>query len=264
MLFDSDECKRYSRHFVFRAIGPIGQEKLKSASVFVIGAGGLGSSAIMYLAAAGVGKIGIADYDVVEESNLNRQVIHSELGKNKARSAADFVGRLNPHVDVAVVEKKLSAENITGELESYDFVLDCTDRFETKFLINDACVLAKKPYCHGGAAGAEGQITTYMPGFPCLRCLMEEIPFDAPTCAEIGVLGAAVGLIGCMQATEAIKFITGSGKLLTGRLIKYDGLGARFQSIRFGRDPHCPVCSDSARITSLTDENYDPKCEIHR
>lgn len=263
MAFDSDECKRYSRHFVLPSIGPIGQSKLKAASVLVIGAGGLGSSAIMYLAAAGVGKIGIADYDVVEESNLNRQVIHSVIGMNKARSAADFVARLNPHINVAVVEEKITLRNIFAEIYGYDFVLDCTDGFGSKFLINDACVLAKKPYCHGGAAGAEGQIMTYIPSAPCLRCLMGEIPFDAPTCAEIGVLGATVGLIGCMQATEAIKFITGSGKLLTGRLIKYDGLEARFQSIRFGRDSDCPVCGEKARITSLANEDYETKCQIH-
>lgn len=262
MPFDSDECKRYSRHFVLPAIGPIGQGKLKSSKILVIGAGGLGSSVIMYLAAAGVGTLGIADYDIVEESNLNRQVIHSKIGVNKARSAADFVARLNPHVNVIAIENKMTAQNISSQIEDYDFVLDCTDGFETKFLINDACVLNKKPYCHGGAAGAEGQIMTYLPNYPCLRCLMNEIPSDAPTCAEIGVLGATVGLIGCMQATEAIKFITGSGDLITGRFIKYDGLGARFQTIRFGRDKNCPVCGENARITSLADENYKQKCEM--
>ncbi len=262
MPFSSDESKRYSRHFVLPAIGPFGQSKLQNASVLVIGAGGLGSSAIMYLAAAGVGRIGIADYDLVDESNLNRQVIHSEVGLNKAVSAANFVQKLNPHVQAISIEKRLTAENISSELEGYDFVLDCTDRFETKFLVNDACVLLRKPYCHGGASGCEGQIMTYLPDFPCLRCLMGEIPQDAPTCAEIGVLGSTVGLIGCMQATEAIKFIVGSGSLLVGRLIKYDGLEARFQTLNFGRDENCPVCGEHRRITTLDKENYKIKCDF--
>lgn len=261
MPYSSDESQRYSRHFVLPQIGPFGQDKLKKASVLVIGAGGLGSSAIMYLAAAGVGTIGIADYDAVEASNLNRQVIHSTLGLNKAESASAFVGRLNPHVKTIVIPQKLTECNIMKVIADYDFVLECTDRFETKFLINDACVLASKPYCHGGVAGIEGQIMTYLPGSPCLRCLMNDIPHDAPTCAEVGVLGAVAGLIGCMQTTEAIKFIVGQSELLVGRLIKYDGLKVRFQTLKFGRSEDCPVCGPHGTITALSEANYKIKCK---
>ncbi len=258
MYFDNDECKRYARNFALPEIGVRGQRKLKEAWVLVIGAGGLGSTAVMYLAAAGVGVITIVDYDYVEESNFNRQVIHTQVGVNKAKSAEYFVNNLNPHVSVLGVDEKVTPQNILGHIDGFNFIVDCTSGFDSKFLINDACVLYKKPYCHGGATGTQGEIMTYVPGSPCLRCLMREIPFDAPSNEEVGILGPVSGMIGCMQAMEAIKYITGAGELLTGRLVKYDALETRFQTIRFGRDKDCPACGDKPSI-KLSIDRYRPK-----
>lgn len=243
-MFGADQSKRYSRHFVMPEIGVFGQEKLLNSSVLVIGAGGLGSSAIMYLAAAGVGKIGIADYDVVEYSNFNRQIIHSPLtlGENKAISAAKWVNAFNSDVVADIISLKLTAQNIAPIIAKYDFIVDCTDSFETKFLINDSCVKAKKPFCHGGVAGLEGQVMTVLPGSSCLRCVLGEIPTDAPTCAEIGVLGSVVGVIGSIQATEAIKYLLGKGELLVNRLLSFDARSMKIQTINLKPDPSCLAC----------------------
>lgn len=264
MKYTSEQAKRYSRHFVLREIGIFGQEKLLSGKVLVIGAGGLGSSAIMYLAAAGVGTLGIADYDVVDYSNLQRQVIHGErsVGARKVESAREFVHGLNSDVKVETISERLTSQNILQVVENYDFVLDCTDRFETKFLINDACVLAKKPYCHAGAIGFEGQIMTYLPGSACLRCLLGEIPKDAPTCEDFGVVGAAVGVLGSMQALEAVKFLVGQGELLVNRLLKYDGLASKVQIIKCKPDSDCRACGKNA-ISALDDAEYSIQGECN-
>lgn len=253
MTLDKDDAARYARHFVLSEVGVAGQKKLLGSKVLVIGAGGLGSCA-MYLAAAGVGTIGIADGDNVEPSNLQRQIIHrtDSLGMPKSTSAARTLYELNPKVKVEEYGK-VTADNIFDIIERYDFVLDCTDRFETKFLINDACVMSKKPYCHAGVVRFEGQVMTVLPGKgPCLRCLLGEIPKNASTCAEVGVMGAMVGVIGSIQALEAIKFLLGKGELLVGKVLTFDGLTMEMRVTPF---PHiskdCKVCN--GQMTSLGD-----------
>lgn len=264
-MFTSEQSRRYSRQFVLKEIGVFGQEKLCKSRVLIIGAGGLGSNAIMHLAAAGVGTIGIADYDDVDLSNLQRQVIHStlSLGMNKADSAEEFVKRLNPDVKVETIKERLTAKNIEKAIENYDFVLDCTDRFENKFLINDACVINKKPFCHGGVIGFEGQVMTYVPSKPCLRCVLRDIPRDAPTCSDFGVIGAAVGVIGSIQALEAIKYLTGRGELLAGKILKFDGLNNNVRIINFKADEDCPICGENRTIIRLKSEEYEIKGECN-
>ncbi len=261
MPFDAQQAKRYARHFVLKEIGVSGQKKLEAANVLVIGAGGLGSPAILYLAAAGVGNIGIADYDTVDLSNLQRQIIHStkSVGSKKTGSARDTAAELNPDINFKIINEMLTPDNIMGIISDYDFVLDCTDRFEIKFLINDACVIAKKPYSHAGVIRFEGQTMTYIPGKgPCLRCLMGSVPHDAASCRDAGVIGAAAGIIGSMQALEAIKYITGAGKNLCGRILTFDGLNmnVRVHEISEG-DPSCAVCGREPAITSLEDNRKD-------
>ena len=256
MVIDKDKAKRYSRHFALKEIGVSGQKKLLSSKVLVIGAGGLGSPVIMYLAAAGVGTIGIADGDTVDVSNLQRQIIHNEksVGVPKTVSAKRTAESIAPDVNVVIHEGPVTAENIMDIISQYDFIVDCTDRFETKFLINDACVLAKKPYSHAGVVRFGGQAMTYVPGKgPCLRCLMGDVPKDAPTCREAGVLGAAVGVIGSVQALEAVKYITGAGDLLCGRVLTFEGLEmkVRVHNMPYS-DPDCPVCGIKPRITDLS------------
>ena len=259
MDLTSDYARRYARHFVLREIGPKGQERLLSSKVLVIGAGGLGSAAGLYLAAAGVGTIGIADYDAVDLSNLQRQIIHrtDSVGTAKTASAARAIRELNPEAAVRIYEGRMTAENIQGVIESYDFILDCTDRFESKFLINDACVLSKKPYCHAGVVRFGGQAMTYVPGKgPCLRCLLGGVPSpeESAACAQVGVLGAMVGIIGSVQALEAVKYLLGIGELLTGKVLRFDGLGmdVRVTAIPHA-DPDCAVCGTHPTIRSLGD-----------
>ena len=257
MEFTDLQAERYARHFILREIGVSGQKKLCEGRVLVIGAGGLGSAALAYLASAGVGTIGIADFDSVSLSNLQRQIIHGTktLGEDKLDSAQKFIKNLNPDVKVNLHRGAVSIDNITGLIANYDFILDCTDRFESKFLINDACVLAKKPYSHAGVVRFEGQAMTYVPGKgPCLRCLLGGVPptADCITCSQVGVLGAVVGVIGSIQALEAIKFLIGKGELLTGRVLRFDGLNMKTNIINFPHaDPGCAVCGGNARITSL-------------
>ncbi len=243
-MFSENQSKRYSRHFILPEIGIFGQEKLLKSSVLVIGAGGLGSIVIMYLAAAGVGKIGIADCDEVEPSNFNRQIIHSplSLGVNKALSASEWVTKFNPDVSVDTIKERLTAQNIASTIANYDFIVDCTDNFETKFLINDACVAAQKPFCHGGAAGLDGQVMTVAKGSACLRCVLGSAPLDAPTCAELGVLGSVVGVIGSIQATEAIEYLVGKGEPLLNKLLVFDARTMKFQTIKLKPDPNCSAC----------------------
>ena len=273
MVLDQEQAERYSRHFVLREIGVGGQKKLLQSKVLVIGAGGLGSNAIMQLAAAGVGALGIADCDKVDLSNLQRQTIHrtKDVGTEKVLSAKRAVEELNPNVTVILHRERMTADNIQGVIEQYDFVLDCTDRFETKFLINDACVLSKKPYSHAGAVRFEGQALTYVPSdspaekVPCLRCLLGSVPpiQDTLTCSQAGVLGAVTGVIGSLQAMEAVKFLLGKGQLLSGKVLHFDGLTMRVRVTDIPHaDKHCAVCGDSPTILSLTDnrEEYEVGC----
>ena len=261
MALNEQQAKRYVRHFSLKEIGIGGQKKLLAAKVLVIGAGGLGSPAILYLAAAGIGTLGIADFDAVDASNLQRQIIHTTeaIGTPKTLSAENAVKALNPDCMVKRYDVPLTPDNIMEIITEYDFILDCTDRFETKFLINDACVLAHKPYVHAGVVRFEGQAMTYVPGKgPCLRCLMGDVPHDAVTCKDVGVLGAAVGVLGSIQALEAVKYLTGAGDLLCGKILTFDGLtmNVRVHSISHA-DPECAVCGNAPTIHSLADNRQD-------
>ena len=258
MAFTNEQLERYSRHIILREIGVKGQKKLLNARVLIIGAGGLGAPAALYLAAAGVGTIGIADADVVDLSNLQRQVIHatSDIGKPKVASAKESMLAINPDITVNTYQEFIYSGNIADIVSDYDFILDGTDNFPVKFLINDACVLAGKPFCHAGIIRFNGQIMTYVPGEgPCYRCVFKNPPpKDAvPTCKQAGVIGAMAGVIGCLQAMEAIKYITGAGELLTGRLLTYDALKMSFRTIRVPQDCSCAVCSEHRTITRLID-----------
>ncbi len=259
MAFTNEQLERYSRHMILKEIGAKGQKKLLNAKVLIIGAGGLGAPAALYLAAAGVGTIGIADADVVDLSNLQRQVIHStkDIGKAKVQSAKESMEDINPDVKVITYREFVTSENIMRLISDYDFILDGTDNFPAKFLINDACVMAKKSYCHAGIIRFTGQLMTIVPGeSPCYRCVFKEPPPpDAvPTCRQAGVIGAMAGVIGCLQALEAIKYITGAGELLTGSLLTFDALKMEFRKIRLPkRDKNCAVCGDHPTIRELID-----------
>lgn len=263
MTFTEDMAERYSRHFVLKEIGFAGQKKLLQSKALVIGAGGLGSAALMYLASAGIGVIGIADFDKVGLSNLQRQVIYGacDVGEYKTRSAEKFVKRLNPDVNVILHNGKMTVDNIQSVISPYDFILDCTDRFESKFLINDACVLSKKPYSHAGIVKFEGQIMTYVPDKgPCLRCLLGGVPpaEDTVTCSSAGVLGAAVGVMGSLQAIEAVKYLLGIGDLLVGKVLRFDGLKMKFTSFDFPEsDPECGVCGKNPSIRNLAENRAE-------
>lgn len=229
MAFTNEQLERYSRHIILQEVGVKGQKKLMNAKVLIIGAGGLGAPAAMYLAAAGVGTIGIVDVDEVDLSNLQRQIIHStaDIGKAKVKSAAESMNAINPDVKVNTYRMFVNSQNIMELIEDYDFILDGTDNFPAKFLINDACVKAKKPFSHAGIIRFQGQLMTYVPGEgPCYRCVFKNPPpKDAvPTCKQAGVIGAMGGVIGSLQAMEAVKYIIGKGDLLTGRLLTYDAL----------------------------------------
>jgi len=244
-----DEKERYARHLMLDEVGEAGQERLRAGRVLVIGAGGLGSPAALYLAAAGVGTIGIADGDRVELSNLQRQVIHgsSDLGRAKVESARDRMLEINPEVQVECIGERLTAENIAEFVGRYDFVLDATDNFEAKFLINDACLAAGVSFSHGGILRYKGQTMTVLPGkSTCYRCIFPEPPEAevALSCSRAGVLGVLPGVIGVIQATEAIKFLLGIGELLTSRLLTYDALTLRFREVALGKNPDCPSCGE--------------------
>jgi molybdopterin/thiamine biosynthesis adenylyltransferase len=247
------EVERYARHIVLADVGGPGQQKLKASRVLVVGAGGLGAPAIQYLAAAGVGTLGIVDDDSVSLSNLQRQVIHptAAVGMAKVESAREAVARLNPHVEVEVHALRLGAENVEGLVAGYDIVLDCTDNFATRYVVSDACFRARKPLVTAAVGQFDGSITTLKPHLvaadgtpnPTYRCVFPEAPPDGllPTCAEAGILGALVGVIGSLQALEAIKEIVGIGEGLVGRLLLYDARGARFETIRYGWNPGNPL-----------------------
>ena len=269
MAFTDDQLERYSRHLILKEIGVRGQKKLLAARVLVIGAGGLGSPAAMYLAAAGVGTIGIVDDDVVDLSNLQRQIIHGtgNVGMPKVESAAETVTSINPDVTVKPYHIRVSAGNIAELIADYDVIVDAADNFSTKFLINDACVLAGKPYIYGGALRFEGQLMTYVPGRgPCYRCIFRDMPAagEVPSCKEAGVLGAVVGVIGSMQAVEAVKLILGVGKPLTARLMTFDALAMTCRAVPLPeREPDCPVCGEHPTITTLDPARYiQPACGV--
>jgi len=262
----NDEIKRYSRHLIMPEVGVDGQRRLKAGSVLCIGAGGLGSPAAMYLAAAGVGRIGIVDFDVVDFSNLQRQIIHGtpDVGRSKLASAKDRLLALNPHIQVDTYEEALSSENAFRLFEPYDIILDGTDNFPTRYLVNDACVILGKPNTYGSIFRFEGQASVFgMKNGPCYRCLYPEPPPPGlvPSCAEGGVLGVLPGIIGVIQATEAIKLLTGVGEPLVGRFLLYDALKMRFRELKVPKDPDCPVCGTHPTVTKLID--YQQFCGIH-
>ena len=259
MAFSNEQLERYSRHIILKEVGVKGQKKLLNAKVLIIGAGGLGAPCAMYLAAAGVGTIGIADADEVDLSNLQRQIIHAteDVGKPKVQSAKETINKMNPDVTVNTYHEFVSSENIMEIIKDYDFIIDGTDNFPAKFLINDACVMAKKPFCHAGTIRFQGQLMTYVPGEgPCYRCVFKDPPpKDAvPTCKQAGVIGAMGGIIGSLQAMEAIKYITGTGELLTGYLLTFNALKMEFRKIKLPKpNGKCAVCGDEPTITELVD-----------
>ena len=251
-----DEVRRYSRHLIIPDVGMAGQKRLKNARVLCVGAGGLGSPTLMYLAAAGVGTLGIVEFDVVDESNLQRQIIHgqSDVGRSKAESARDSIKEINPFVDVVMHEERLDSTNVMPLFSQYDLIVDGTDNFATRYLVNDACVLLGKPYVWGSIFRFDGQASVFWADHgPCYRCLYPEPPPPGmvPSCAEGGVLGVLCGTIGSIQVTEAIKLLTGVGDSLLGRLLVYDALEMTFREVRIRKDPNCAVCGDNPTVTAL-------------
>jgi molybdopterin/thiamine biosynthesis adenylyltransferase/rhodanese-related sulfurtransferase/molybdopterin converting factor small subunit len=262
---NAEEYKRYSRHLILPEIGLDGQKKLKAASVLCIGAGGLGSPVAMYLAAAGIGRIGIVDFDVVDHSNLQRQIIHGtpDIGRSKLVSAKESIQALNPHVQVDTYETALSSQNALELFKPYDVIIDGTDNFPTRYLVNDACVLTGKPNAYGSIFRFEGQASVFATkDGPCYRCLYPEPPPPGlvPSCAEGGVLGVLPGIIGLVQATEALKLILGIGEPLIGRFLIYDALKMRFRELKLRKDPDCPVCGTHPTVTQLID--YEQFCGV--
>ena len=260
---DASRRARYARHLVLPEVGEAGQERLLGSRVLVIGAGGLGSPVALYLAAAGVGTLGIVDFDVVDATNLQRQIIHAtdRLGMLKTASATETIGRLNPDVRVLPFPERLSADNVLRIMDGFDVVVDGTDSFPTRYLINDAALHLKVPVVHGSIFRFEGQATVFTPyEGPCYRCLFPEPPPPelAPSCAEAGVLGVLPGIIGSIQAMEALKLVLGIGDSLAGRLLVYDALAEDFRNLSLGRDPDCPACADETRPPVLVE--YDPMC----
>lgn len=258
-----DEVRRYSRHLIIPDVGMAGQKRLKNARVLCVGAGGLGSPTLMYLAAAGVGTLGIVEFDVVDESNLQRQIIHgvSDIGRSKAESARDSIKEINPYVDVVLHEERLDSSNVMALFSQYDLIVDGTDNFATRYLVNDACVLLGKPYVWGSIYRFDGQASVFWAEYgPCYRCLYPEPPPPGmvPSCAEGGVLGVLCASIGSIQVTEAIKLITGIGDPLLGRLKVYDALEMDYREVRVRKDPDCAVCGEHPSVTELID--YEAFC----
>jgi molybdopterin/thiamine biosynthesis adenylyltransferase len=259
--FTTDQLHRYSRHIILKEVGVEGQLSLNRARVLVVGAGGLGSPVALYLAAAGVGTLGIIDDDVVELSNLQRQIIHAttDVGRHKVESASNSLKAMNPDVKVQPYKFKLCADNVLSIVKEYDFVVDGTDNFAAKFLVNDACVLAEIPFSHGGVLRFAGQAMTILPGeSACYRCVFRQPPPEdaVSSCSQAGILGAIAGILGTIQATEVLKFITGNGQLLTNTLMSFDALTMDFRKIPLSRQEDCPVCGLEPSITSPVD--YKP------
>ena len=263
--FTADQLNRYSRHFLLPEVGEAGQAKLLDAKVLLIGAGGLGSPSAYYLAAAGVGTLGIVDMDVVDVSNLQRQILHTNdrVGMPKVDSARQTLSALNPDIKIVGYQERVSSENIMQLIADYDVVVDGCDNFPTRYLVNDACVMAKKPNVHGSIFQFEGQATVFYPGKgPCYRCLFPEPPPPgaAPSCQEAGVLGVLPGLVGCVQALETIKVVLGIGKPLIGRMVYFDTLSMELRIHKLRKDPDCPVCGEHPTVTSLID--YEEFCGL--
>ena len=264
---DPEQLDRYSRHVIMDEVGPEGQQRLLDASVLVVGAGGLGSPVIQYLAAAGVGTLGIADHDEVELSNLQRQVVHgdADVGRPKVDSAADYVARVNPDVDVQRHDTEVDRDTVEDLVADYDVVVDASDNFRTRYLLNDACVLADVQLAHGAIYRFEGQVTTFThdEGAPCYRCLFPEAPPEGavPNCAEVGVLGVLPGTVGCIQATEAAKLILDAGEPLEGRMLFYDAMEMTFDEVTYEKNPDCPVCGEEG-IDSVADVEYTGSCAV--
>lgn len=260
MEFTEDQLQRYSRHIILPEVGGKGQKKILNAKVFIVGAGGLGCPVGYYLAAAGVGTIGIIDNDTVELSNLQRQIAHNtkKIGVYKVDSAKETFESLNPDVTVVGIKDRISKDNIKDLIKDYDIVVDGSDNFPTRYLVNDACVMLKKPLVSGAILRFEGQVTTILPGEGhCYRCLFEEMPPPGlvPSCQEAGVLGAITGVVGALQATEVLKLILGKGDILKNTLLIYDALKVNFRRVKVPKNPDCPVCSENPTITELQD--YD-------
>jgi molybdopterin/thiamine biosynthesis adenylyltransferase/rhodanese-related sulfurtransferase len=264
--FSNDEIARYSRHLIMPEVTLDGQKRIKAASVLCIGTGGLGSPIALYLAAAGIGRLGLVDYDVVDFSNLQRQILHGteDVGRKKLNSARDRIKAINPNVGVDLHDMMFRSENAMQVVQDYDIVIDGTDNFPTRYLSNDVCVLTKKPNIYGSIFRFDGQCTVFAPhlGGPCYRCMFPEPPPPGmvPSCAEGGVLGVLPGIIGVMQAIEAIKLIIGIGDSLIGRLVNFDALKMRFKEFKIRKDPNCPICGDHPTIHELID--YDQFCGI--
>jgi len=260
MALTPEQMQRYSRQILLDEVGDSGQEKLRSGSVLILGAGGLGSPAALYLTAAGIGRLGLVDSDEVDLTNLQRQILHftQDVGRSKVQSGVEKLAQLNPDVKVEIYQIRVDAENIFGLLSRYDFIIDATDNFPTKFLISDACVMAQKPFCHAGVLRLAGQLFTYVPdgNSGCCRCLFSAPPPGKKifSCPQAGVLGVVPGVIGILQAGEALKYILGQGELLTNRLLIHDAKRAVFRELKFKRVANCPVCGEHPIISSPPDE----------
>jgi len=265
--FTDEQIERYSRHIILPEVGGSGQQKMLDARVLLLGAGGLGSPAAYYLAAAGIGNLGIVDFDQVDLSNLQRQIIHSteRIGMLKTESAKKTIQALNPDVNVTLYNEKMDSNNIMSLIKDYDYVLDGSDNFPTRYLVNDACVMKNKTLIHGSIFRFEGQVTVFKPGDgPCYRCLYPEPPPPGmvPNCQEGGVLGVLAGVIGNLQVVEVLKLILGIGKPLVGKLLIYDALNTEFRSLRLRRDANCPICGEKPTIKELVD--YEEFCGLQR
>lgn len=259
------ELTRYSRHLILPEVGYEGQQKLKGSRVLLIGTGGLGAPLSMYLAAAGVGTIGLVDFDTVDESNLQRQIVHStrDIGRPKIASAKDRIRGINPYINIETFETKLTSANALDIIKDFDVVADGTDNFPTRYLVNDVCVILKKPNIYGSIFRFEGQASVFSTGdAPCYRCLFREPPPPGlvPSCSEGGVLGVLAGIIGCIQANETIKVLLGKGETLANRLLLFDALGMKFRELKIKKNPHCPVCGENPTITELID--YEDFCGL--
>lgn len=267
MKLREDQIERYSRQIILPNVGGKGQEKLLAAKVLIIGAGGLGSPAALYLASAGIGTIGIVDSDKVELNNLQRQIIHSvkEVGKPKVESARDRINSINEDVKVITYNLRVTSENILDIIKDYDIVVDGSDNFPTRYLVNDACVLLKKPLSHGGIFRFDGQAITIIPGeSACYRCLFASPPPPGlvPSCQEAGILGAVAGVIGVIQANEVLKFVLSIGELLTGKLLVFNALDSSFRKVKVPKDPKCPICGENPTVTRLID--YQEFCSLRK
>lgn len=265
--FTEGQIQRYSRHILLQDVGVEGQEKLLDARVLVVGAGGLGAPVALYLAAAGVGRIGIVDGDVVDLSNLQRQVIHftKDVGVRKVLSAKEKIQAINPDVKVDAYYDFLTSANALDIVKDYDFIVDGTDNFPVKFLINDACVMAGKPFSHGGILRFNGQTFTHLPGTACYRCAFKEPPPAGlvPTCSQAGVLGAIAGMLGTIQAAEVLKYFTGVGQLLTDRLLTFDARSMQFRTVPLRHRDTCAICGSHPTIDHLIDYEL-PACDLHK